>query len=392
MIKKDNLRVLFIAHVGFVGGAEISLFNMVQSLHEHYQVYPLVVLPKAGLLKDMFAESGVVTIVVPMVPLDITRNPFVLIGYVVHLICYIFRVCLLIREYEIDLVHANTIKSGILVGLAAWLMRKPLVWHIRDYYDKGRIRTLIRLWAQIFATHIIVISKRVESMFAQLSHCSVIYNGIDIAAFDPAILKRGHESIRKELGLDKHIQIVGIIGQLSKWKGQHLFLLAAEKILVECPDVHFIIVGDNYERQDGVYKNELFNYVQERLLSESISFLGWCKDIVAIMGAIDVVVHLAKEEPFGRVVVEAMAAETVVIGANSGGLPEIIENDITGFLVPRDEVQVVAKTAVHLLRDTLLREKMGKNARIRAENHFSVHHNAKNVFRTYELIRTRKIS
>jgi L-malate glycosyltransferase len=392
MIEKDVVRVLYIDHVGFIGGAEISLISMIKSLYQTHQVQPLIILPEAGELKDTVVGSGFDVIIVPMVPLDISKNPFTLLGYLLHLIRYIVQICRVIREKRIDLVHANSIKSGILVGTAVWLMRRPLIWHIRDYYEKGWIRTLIIVWARMFATHIIVISKRVASMFGSISNCSIVYNGVDVAAFTPAVLKEGRNSLRQELALDPHVPIVGTIGQLSEWKGQHLFLLAAEQILQQYPNVHFIIVGDNYARQDDAYKNKLLQLAQERLPNGSISFLGWRKDIVAIMGAIDVVIHMAKEEPFGRVVIEAMAAETPVIGSNSGGLPEIIENGVTGYLVSLDDLQNVTETAVCLLQDQQLRQKMGRTARIRTENHFSVQGNAKKVLQIYERVLARKTS
>ncbi len=390
MIKKDNTHVLYIDHVGFIGGAEISLINMVKLLQSCHQVHPLVILPESGLLKDTFDEIGFETIIVPMVPLDLTRNPFTLIRYLYNLFHFINQVRQIIKENNIDLIHANSIKSGILVGLAAWLTRKPLVWHIRDFYSQGRIRTLIRIWAKMFATHIIVISNRVATMFDQILNISVVYNGVDLAAFEPELLNNGHVALRNELALEKDVLVVGTIGQLSKWKRQHLFLLAAEKILFEYPHVHFVIVGDNYERQDDAYKNELYNLAQERLPDSAFTFLGWREDIVAVFGMMDMMVHLAKEEPFGRVVVEAMAAEIPVIGANSGGLPEIIKNGETGFLV-EDDVHIVVDTAVRLLENETLRKKMGKAASLRAETHFSVYSNAQKVFQIYQQIAAREI-
>lgn len=385
-IPESQLRVLYADHVGFIGGAEISLLGMVKAFRASKLVEPLVVLPETGPLFNALREANIETIVVPMIPLNLTKNPFVFVAYIIHIASYIRNVQRILRERQIDIVHANSIKAGILVGIAAKLTKVPLIWHIRDYYPDGYLKRLIRIWARLFATHIIVISQRVAQMFTGFTNQTIVYNGVDLTLYSAEDLNRGRVAIYDELELDSSSIIIGTIGQLSPWKNQEDFILAAEKIYREKSHVHFLIVGDSYHMHQSDYKEKLRELARTHLPAHAISFLGWRQDVTNVIGALSILIHLAEDEPFGRVVIEAMAGYTPVICTNSGGLPEIIEDGVTGLLVPVNDPDTVAIAALQLIRDKALCERMGRLGHKRAVESFSIQSNMMQVYETYTLV------
>lgn len=373
--------VLYIDHVAHLGGAEISLLGLVKTLHNQQKIYPSVVLPQEGALQQQFQQIGISTFVNPIKQLNVTYNPLLLASYGWGLGKYVRQLGRLIRHQKVQIIHANSIKAGLLAGVSAKLLGIPMVWHIRDFYSAGWIRWLVQKWHQWVAAYPIAISQRVAQMFSQ--PVEVIYNGVDVDLYERAVLENGRFSLRSHFQIAPHTKLVGMVAQLAPWKGQTMFLEVASHITQLYSNVHFAIIGDVYHDHQIPYR-EMLKQTAQSALPGKVSFWGWQPDVPAVMAALDVLIHPAQEEPFGRVVIEAMAASKPVVGLNSGGLPEIIENGRTGFLVATAP-QMTEKT-IELLQDPCLCASMGQQGHHRVQTHFSLQANAAQVLQLYQQI------
>lgn len=180
------------------------------------------------------------------------------------------------------------------------------------------------------------------------------------------------EIVRREFNIPGSTPIVAMIGRVQSWKGQHVFVTAAAKIAASLNDVRFMIVGGATGDADRQYLERLRKAVEEHCVMDRFIFTGERDDVQNFIAAADVVVHASVDpEPFGLVILEAMAAGKAVIASNAGGPAEIIEPGCSGLLTsPGDDAQL-AEAMLFLLRDTQLREEMGRNAKLRVNEHFS---------------------
>jgi len=132
------------------------------------------------------------------------------------------------------------------------------------------------------------------------------------------------------------------IGQFVPWKKQSVFLEAAMSVSQKLPQARFVVVGDDLFGRDSRYKRRLFSLVDSSEIASKVSFLGWRENMDEIWEGIDCLVHAADKEPFGRVLIEAMAHQVPVIAVDSCGPGEIIQHEETGLLVePNDTAQLV---------------------------------------------------
>jgi glycosyltransferase involved in cell wall biosynthesis len=264
-------------------------------------------------------------------------------------------------------------------GLSARKWGIPTLWHVRVIDSEGWYDKLLAG----LSTKIIAISEAVMKRFQWLhakqpDKVKMIYNGVDIDAFHPDI-KADH--IREEFNIRMSSPIIGIIGNLLKWKGQRNFLQAASEIVKVIPDAKFLIVGD------GEDKGYLMNLCHRLGLGDCVFFTGRRYDIPKLMAAMDVIIHASVEaEPFGRVVIEGMAMGKVVVATNAGGVREIIENDVTGFLIPPRNSSVMAEIIVQLIKDPARRKDVEINARRRVERYFSLQEHTRQIENLYRQI------
>ena len=157
------------------------------------------------------------------------------------------------------------------------------------------------------------------------------------------------QSLYNELGLDKNTKLIGCVGRLEYWKGQHIFLQSVDLIVDRYPNTHFIIVGEpTYNKE--TYLDELRNLQKYSKYPNQITFLGRRNDIASIMCQLSVLVHSSiLPEPFGLVVMEAMANETIVVAADDGGVRDQIVDCETGYLyMPGNQQDMAEKVCLAL--------------------------------------------
>lgn len=293
------------------------------------------------------------------------RNFLWKMGYLFHWLRTSVKLARLVKREKIDLLYANANQSLPYALGAKLFTGKKIVWHVRDTVSNRLLAKIL----SAFVHKIICISDFIAGQFPEMKNRKyVVYNGIDTALWSPSA-KAGF--LQKELGLPADTLLVAQAGQLLPWKNHHDFIRLTALIAPEFPNVHFLIIGADLFGNNEAYVNELKTLIEEHKLTARISFLGYRKNIKDCMNELDMLVHLALNEPFGRVLIEAMALEKPVVAYASGGVKEIVQDNRTGFLIPPENYTEAAAKVMMLLENEQLSRSLGLQGRKEAEARFS---------------------
>ncbi|MCH7664250.1 MAG: GT4 family glycosyltransferase PelF [Chloroflexi bacterium] len=209
-----------------------------------------------------------------------------------------------------------------------------------------------------------------------------IYNGIDIAAYGKAV---DRTAWLRMLSVPLDSLVVGMVGRLVPVKDHKTFFQAARLVLDALPTVRFLVVGD------GPLESELKNDVQELGISNEVSFLGYRDDIPELMSLFDLAVISSLHESFSLVLAEANACGKAVVATRVGGIPELVEDGVTGILVPPKEPELLARAIVDLLQDSSRRQAMGLAGRARVEERFTIEKMVRSYESLYESLLEKKL-
>jgi glycosyltransferase involved in cell wall biosynthesis len=160
--------------------------------------------------------------------------------------------------------------------------------------------------------------------------------------------------------------LVGIVGRLQRFKGQHVFIWAAAAVARRREDVQFVVVGGDVLGNESWYTRWLERMRTYQRLTGRLEFVGHQADVAPWFDALDVMVHATDGEPFGLVIVEAMAMGTPVVATDVGGPSEIVEHGESGLLVPPGDPQATAEAILRILEDPELRMRLSEGGRRRA--------------------------
>ncbi|OLE51166.1 MAG: hypothetical protein AUG51_24320 [Acidobacteria bacterium 13_1_20CM_3_53_8] len=277
-----------------------------------------------------------------------------------------------IKEHEIEIVHSHLARD---YPLAAFAVRKNVDARLVLTRHLERPLNNLHAFALKRVARVIAVSKSVErALRAQeifppykIRH---VPNGIDVEKFERAGHDFDREAYRRSLPTSARL-LVGIVGELREHKGQEDFLRAAAQIALEIDSVDFLIVGED-PSPDKRYGAHLMHLIKELGLQRRVHFLGWREDVPELLHALDLFISSSRIEPFGLVMVEALACGLAVVATKTGGAQEIIEDGETGRLVPVADVEALAKAARELLEDALERKRLGENARSAARERFNL--------------------
>jgi glycosyltransferase involved in cell wall biosynthesis len=163
-----------------------------------------------------------------------------------------------------------------------------------------------------------------------------------------------------------------MIGRITHWKGQEVLAHAASAILLKHPTAHFVAAG-SYFADEVHYLSRLEELIRHLNLEERFHLVGYRTDVADLYAAFDIFVLASrKPEPFGRVTVEAMLQGCAVVATNHGGTPEVVQDGVTGILVPPSDPDALAVAVSRLLSDYDLRSRLGRAAAVYARTHFNL--------------------
>jgi glycosyltransferase involved in cell wall biosynthesis len=411
------IRISFLDHTAKLGGAELSLLNTLQKL-DRSRFAPFVILGEDGPLVQKLTAAGVDTCIVPLESAvadakkdQLGASSLLKLNAVWKTLKYSWRVARLMRSKRVDLIHTNSLKADIIGGLCAWFTGLPLIWHIHDRlegaYLPRPVAATIRHLCRWLPDFIVANSQStLDSLRLPTRHRSaVIFEGIppeqrpaSTSALIPPPESSGSmatvpvcddvSGLNQTLltGPSNKPAVVGIVGRLTQWKGQHVLIEAAALVRGRFPNTIFQIIGSAIFGENS-YEAMLKRRVMELRLGDCMQFLGFQDDIGSLLDRLDVLVHASiLEEPFGRVITEGMLGGKPVVATRGGGVPEIVLDGITGFLVPMADVAGMADAICKLLEDPILREKMGREGRKRASEHFTTNQTVPQLESLFERI------
>lgn len=380
------LRVLYFDHVATMSGGEIALLGLIQQL-DRSRIEPIVLLGEEGPLADKLRECADVHIL----PLSaavgkankdgLGAGSLLKLGVVWSTLRYIAKLRSFLQTEKIDLVHANSLKSDLLGGLACRLAGTPILWHVRDRieadYLPGAVVQFFRRAARHLPTAIIANSQAtaatLQGATGRSKRLFVVHDGTDVESF-----RRQPATSSADGKLN-----VGLVGRISPWKGQEVFIQAAHQLRSLHPDARFKLIGAAlFDEKD--YEAELHRLVESLALNDIVEFKGFCNDIPGQIAQLDVLVHAStKAEPFGQVIIEGMAAGKAVVATAAGGVLEIVQDGVTGLLVPMGDDKAMAEAIGQLLFSEDLRHRLGAAAQRHVAEHFSIQKTALGVADVY---------
>jgi len=303
------------------------------------------------------------------------RNPVPFIRSIIKLIK-------IIRKERIGVVHANVYMSNQYGVIASRLTGVPIISHVRLILGQLAIRNSFLKYTDYLIANSHAVAHALESAGISKDRISVVWNGVDPKVFSPNS-DHGGRKLRERLGIADDAFLIGCIGRIHYTKGIHTLIRAMANLVIEDPGVMLIIVGDTMIDQSSEYLTLLKTLTQEFDLTESVHFVPFQDNIQAVYDAIDLVVLPSLAEPFGRVLIEAMAMEKPVVGTRSGGAVEIVEDGKTGLLVQPDDPYELAEAMWKLMINNHLANRMGKRGRKRAETFFSIEKNVERIQKIY---------
>ncbi|MBX2989884.1 MAG: glycosyltransferase [Bacteroidetes bacterium] len=382
----SRITVAYIHYPSDLYGAGRSLIRLLEHI-DRTRFRPLVVLKRDGPLRARLEESGVrVSILKSLSVIERSRArlpglatlPMTFLASVVQLFIFL-------KRENVYLVHTNT---GIIPSsaFAAKIAGVPHVWHIRDWFGE-----FSRLW-QVYSRYILwssacvlCVSQSVARQFPASSKVRVMHNGFSLDEFriDRELARR---DTRARYNINETF-VVGTVGRIKfVRKGQEVLVRAISVLKEKGAKVKCLIVGSVFPGNE-VHLTMLQELINSLGLQEEVVLAGELSDPRPAFAAMDVfVLPSAQPEPFGGVVVEAMAMGLPVVGTSIGGTVDQVVEGVTGFLIPPADHQALAEKLYILYKDRSLGRQFGEAGRKRMRSEFDLHRTVKAIEDIYTKI------
>lgn len=376
-------RLLVVNHAVEIGGAERVLLRFLERM-DRALFEPALACPHAGPLTEEAEKLGIaVHLGYPSARLlevkrkSLGASRLSMLAYPYDMAVTVVRLASLVRRNGYDLVLTNSAKADIYGSLAARLAGRPVVWRLHDIVDRAafsRLNILLfRIFASFLASRVLAVSRAVRDALmargVRADKVVAVYNGIDIEGLRG---EADRETARAEWGLAAEVPLAGMVGRLVDWKGPDRFIAAAALAGSELPQARFMLVGDAIFGEKD-YVQELKAMASRLDLDERMIFTGFREDALEVMAGLDVLVHASLlPDPLPTVLIEAMALGLPVVAADGGGVREIVEDGVTGLVVPPGDVRAMSDAVVKILSDRAGARDMGEAGRERASSLFDI--------------------
>ena len=359
------MRVAYLSHTSLVSGAERYLLALLRGLPD--DVSPVVLCPD-GPLRDAVAELGVATAPVPPVEPSFRLHPVRSARGLVGIASAGRLVRRLCAQYGVDLLHANSGRAGLVAASIGARSAPPIVVTIHDCLPHNPPGRAIR-----FALHRRVALALANSRYTARNfggpRTRVVYPPVELDRQpDPSRVRR----LREQLGIGDSSTVLAVVGQITPWKGQAMAIEALSHVREALPDAALVLAGEvkfagpGRRYDNSGYLDHLRELCERRGLDRAAHFIGEREDVTDVLGAADLLLAPSWEEPFGIAVGEAMLAGTPVIATAVGGPAELIEDGVSGRLIPPRDPRAWARAVVELAERPGARSRMAEAALRRA--------------------------
>ncbi len=370
MQKTDKrFSILFVGSQMEVAGAQRVLLSQARWFHERgHKVSAIFFYDKEKLQEKWQRENPF-----PVISLESWRyGAFPLFNYW-RLVGGLLRLMGLMRK-EVDVVESFTPHSNVLAMPVAWLAGVPLRIATHHGYIEGSSSLLARIhgWmmSSALASKVVAVSEQVRDYALQKERMRpeklrVIENGIESLELS-SLADAKRLAIRTELAVPKDGQLLLTVGRLTIQKGHTVLLKAIAKITAKYPRAVFAFAGEGKQRQ------KLENEARQLNISDKIRFLGVRQDVAELLLASDVFVQPSLWEGLSLAMLEALLSGTPVLATEVEGVVDVIENDVTGLLLPAGDEDALAVSMARLLNDKNLHSQLGQAGKAHVEAHYSI--------------------
>ena len=343
MLRDDSHRVAILCEYGSLCGGEHSLLALVPAIRDRGWD-PLVLAPPHGELAGALADRRI-----EHIAFSAGSDPATAVT----------RLAAVVVDSRARLLHANSLAMCRLAGRLARQTGCPTTGHLRDILNLSRtaladIDSNRRLLAVSQAT-------RDHHVAAGLDpdRTRVVYNGIDPSAFQNP--RRAPGWLRRELSITRSSLLVATIGQIGIRKALDVLAEAATRVTGE---IDYVIVGRRYSRkaESVAFEESVFERFAGAAPGGRVHRLGYREDVAELLAEIDLLVHPARQEPLGRVLLEAAAAGRAILATDVGGTREILADGRSAILVPPGDPAALAVGIETLANDAALRARLGAQA------------------------------
>jgi glycosyltransferase involved in cell wall biosynthesis len=376
-------------------GAEKVLLELLSRL-DRSRFYPIVVLPSdTRHINRLSPELEKLGIEYTFIPLGVMRRKYFhlhhLPRFAVEVFAGVRKLLHLIRERHIAIVHTNT--NTILSGaFAARLAHLPHIWSVHELIVEPRsVRSTLHFLIPRLSTRVVTVSRAVRDHMLKdapryADRFEFICGGINV---EPFLHADGRDRVRKEWGVRDSEVLVGMAGRVTRWKGQSVFAEAAKLISQKHPNVKFAAVGGVFDTE-RFYMDHFKEEVQGLGLNGRFIINDFRSDMPNVFAAYDIfVLPSTLPEPFGLVVIEAMASARPVVATAPGGPSETVLDGVTGYLVKPSDPTAIVSAVEDLLAKPEQRAHMGEAGRARACEFFALSRYVKQFEDLYEQILNR---
>ncbi len=374
-----KINLLFIIAKLELGGAQKQLLSLISHLDKSkYNIY-LFTAKNGLLMKDALSLGDT-----RVIPSKFLERPVNLLNDFLAFI----EVCFFIKNNNIDILHTHGSKAGILgrfagkcTGVKA-LLHTVHGWSFNDY--QPFFLRLLFIWFEKlcarFSDRIIVVCEHdkkegLNKRIGSNSQYCVIHYGINHLEFQGKDI-----NLKGELGIDNHDLVVGMVACFKPQKSPLDFIEVARRVSRIVPESRFLLIGD------GVLRKKIEAQIVKLGLSKRVILTGWRNDIPRIIFSMDVFVLTSLWEGVPISVLEAMAASKPVVVTNTGGIEEVISDEVNGYLVSIKDTTRLSEKIIVLLGNEELREQTGQNARRSLDGRFRVENMARDTSVLYEVI------
>ena len=364
MTAQRPIRIAFCHYTADVcGGSDRSLFDLVTHLdRERFALH--VILKTGDPLADAYREAGCTVAEIPFVPPRRALEWGKLLAFFGLFWPHVLRMVWTLLRWRIDLVHVNTI-NNLQGAVAARLACRPLVWHVRELVPQSRADGMLRKAVALLATRVVANSPAVAATLTESGdRVHTILNGIDLTEY-PETVPGGPSRFSGQ-------PRIVCVGRQEPWKGQHVLVEALPAVFAAHPQARCWFVGGGAVNKPD-YAPGLVARCEALGVTGQVSFTGIRHDIPAILGESAILVlPSVTPEPFGRTLVEGMAAGCAVVATAAGGPLDIVEPGVSGVLVTPDNPDALSDAVNGLLNDPQGAEAMGVAGQRRARQCFSL--------------------
>ncbi len=383
----NKIKILFINLFVEMGGGEYSIFNFLKGINrEEFQ--PIMMFSRRGSFSEKVESLGVETVFIPYQTVELKSliNPKVFWRNIKAA----FQIYKYLKNNKVDLIQCSDVLSLLILIPSKILLKIPIIYSVIFQYELLRL-LLFNVLSVLFVNKIITNSKFINNyllnntMFLHIK-TSVVYNGIDINLFQP-VGDRKNNSFRNELGITNSTKLIGMVSRFDVWKGHKIFLEAASVILKKNKDIQFVIIGGLLNKNEmpsiNIYYNEVMNLYHNLQLGNKFLFIPHRDDMPEVVRGLDILVLPSQNEPFGLVLLEAMASGTLVIASDSGGPLEIIEPQRDGFMFKTNDAESLVTVLDYCLQGRINLSEITVSARKKVEEKFCINEYCRNLEKIY---------